>query len=415
MMNKKAGKMNMAMLVLLTAFFMLWTIGTVNVFSATFAEDMSSGSAFGHLIRQLVFSAIGLIPAMYVFKRDYRDLKKHTAWLYAVTVLLLLAVLAAGVTVNGAKRWIGFAGFTFQPSELAKLTVILCTATILAPMIEAGKRIEFLVPWKTGRGTSALQRLTVYPQRCLALTLVLAVPVVVQPDAGTAIIIMALPILMLWISGARVMHVKYPLLAAAVLAGLCLLAAPYRMNRIVAWLDPWGYEKTLGYQTVQGLIAIGSGGIMGQGLGEGISKFSYLPEAHTDFAFAVLAQEWGLRGSLVMLLLFSAIIYYGCICAINCKDPFGRLLAFGVTMYFGVQGFINIGMVSGMLPVVGVPLPFISYGGTSLIVNMVAAGILLNICKSNRREAQRQAPAGTLRELKSMRDETRSVFRPGRS
>ena len=402
------------MLLLLGAFALLWVIGTVNVFSATFAEDRLSGSAYGHLLRQLVFSAVGLIPAVMVFRSDYHRLSKYSKLMYVVTLLLLLAVPLIGIEANGARRWLGIGKLTFQPSELAKLTAILCTASLLTPMLKAGKEVTFLAPLSHNKKAPVWQRFPWWPQKALLLTLVLAVPVFKQPDAGTAIIILTLPVLMVWISGAKLMEVKWPALLVAAGAVFFVLYEPYRRDRIIAWIDPWEYEKTLGYQTVQGLIAIGSGGIFGQGLAEGISKFSYLPEAHTDFAFAVLAQELGLRASLGMIVLFGIILVYGCKCAVMCQDPFGRLLAFGTTMYFGVQGFINIGMVSGLLPVVGVPLPFISYGGTSLIVNMIAAAILLNICKSNRREAERQTRLAEERELTSMRDETRSVFRPGR-
>jgi cell division protein FtsW len=200
------------------------------------------------------------------------------------------------------------------------------------------------------------------------------------------------------------------MLLIVVVAVVAMMAEPYRRDRITAWLDPWSYEKTLGYQTVQSLIAIGSGGFMGQGLGEGISKFSYLPEAHTDFAFAVLAQEWGMRGTVTMLVLFCIIIYFGAVTAWSCRSKFGMLLSLGVTLYFGGQGFINIGMVSGLLPVVGVPLPFISYGGTSLIVNMVAAALLLNISKRNYKEMEKSAVIGTAPPLHSMKRETRSEF-----
>ena len=403
-----------AMLLILGAFALLWVIGTVNVFSATFAEDRLSGSAYGHLLRQLVFSAVGLIPAVMVFRSDYHRLSKYSKLMYVVTLLLLLAVPLIGIEANGARRWLGIGKLTFQPSELAKLTAILCTASLLTPMLKAGKEVTFLAPLSHNKKAPVWQRFPWWPQKALLFTLVLAVPVFKQPDAGTAIIILTLPVLMVWISGAKLMEVKWPALLVAAGAVFFVLYEPYRRDRIIAWIDPWEYEKTLGYQTVQGLIAIGSGGIFGQGLAEGISKFSYLPEAHTDFAFAVLAQELGLRASLGMIVLFGIILVYGCKCAVMCQDPFGRLLAFGTTMYFGVQGFINIGMVSGLLPVVGVPLPFISYGGTSLIVNMIAAAILLNICKSNRREAERQTRLAEERELTSMRDETRSVFRPGR-
>lgn len=302
------------------------------------------------------------------------------------------------------------AGFTFQPSELAKLTGILYTAAYLAPCLERHKKIEFFHRLSRDKNASWLKQLPFLPHVTLWAPGLMALLVGIQPDAGTAIVIFIIPVVMLIVSGAHVSKVKIPILLMAVVAVLSVMSAPYRRDRIIAWLDPWSYEKTLGYQTIQSLIAIGSGGIMGQGVGEGISKFSYLPEAHTDFAFAILAQEWGLRGTVLMLVLFCVIIYFGAVTAWNCRNKFGMFTALGITLYFGGQGFINIGMVSGLLPVVGVPLPFISYGGTSLIVNMMAAALLLNICRCNYKEMLHQSIMGPPPQVRSMKEETRSRF-----
>lgn len=341
--------------------------------------------------------------------------KKWSVRLLLFTAVLLIAVLFAGIVVNGARRWLGAGGFTFQPSEIAKLAIILFTADKLAPLWDKKGHIEFFSPLsaffpaKSGK-PPRWKRIRFVPHPLLLPPLALAILVFRQPDAGTALVILFLPLVMFWVSGASILKARVPLLATLAVGIVYLLSAPYRMNRIISWYDPWSYEKTLGYQTVQGLIAIGSGGVMGQGLGEGISKFSYLPEAHTDFAFAVLAQEWGLRGSVFMLVLFSMIIYFGCNCAWNTRDTFGKLLAVGITMYFGGQGMINLAMVSGILPVVGVPLPFISYGGTSLLLNMVAAALLLNIAHRNYREAVIDARLREQPVLHSMKEETRSRF-----
>jgi cell division protein FtsW len=401
---------------LLIAFSLLIIIGTSNVFSSTFVEDMAEGgSAYGHLIRQGVYLALGLAPAIFVYKKDYHMWKKWSVRLLIATAVLLIAVLFAGIVVNGARRWLGAGGFTFQPSEIAKLAIILFTADKLAPLWDKNGHIEFFSPLsaffpaKSGK-PPRWKRIRFVPHPLLLPPLVLAILVFRQPDAGTALVILFLPLVMFWVSGASILKARVPLLATLAVGIVYLLSAPYRMNRIISWYDPWSYEKTLGYQTVQGLIAIGSGGVMGQGLGEGISKFSYLPEAHTDFAFAVLAQEWGLRGSVFMLVLFSMIIYFGCNCAWNTRDTFGKLLAVGITMYFGGQGMINLAMVSGILPVVGVPLPFISYGGTSLLLNMVAAALLLNIAHRNYREAVIDARLREQPVLHSMKEETRSRF-----
>lgn len=373
------------------------------------------GSAYGHLIRQGVYLSLGLVPALFVYKKDYHMWKKWSVRLFVFTVILLVAVLAAGIVVNGARRWLGAGGFTFQPSEIAKLVVILFTADKLAPLWDKKGHIEFFSPLsaffpsQTGK-EPRWKRIRFVPHPLLLPPLLLGILVFRQPDAGTALVILFLPLVMFWVSGASILKAKVPLLATLAVGIVYLLSAPYRMNRIISWYDPWSYEKTLGYQTVQGLIAIGSGGIMGQGLGEGISKFSYLPEAHTDFAFAVLAQEWGMRGSIFMLVLFSMIIYFGCNCAWNTRDTFGKLLTVGITMYFGGQGMINLAMVSGILPVVGVPLPFISYGGTSLLLNMIAAALLLNIAHRNYREAVIDARLREQPALHSMKEETRSRF-----
>ena len=409
-MKGKTKKLRVAYWALLTAFALLIVVGTVNVFSSTFVEDGMAGNVFGHLIRQVFIFAIGLIPAVFVYKKDYQYWDRHTRAIVIITVLLLLAVLTVGVVVNGARRWVGISSFTFQPSELAKLTSILYVASCLAPMLEKHKRIEFLHAVSRKKNALPWQRIAWIPHIALWIPVLMAALVFKQPDAGTAIVIVVIPVIMLMVSGASLKKVRIPFLAIMAIAVIAIMAEPYRRDRIIAWLDPWSYEKTMGYQTVQSLIAIGSGGITGQGLGEGISKFSYLPEAHTDFAFAVLAQEWGLCGTLLMLFLFCVIIYCGAITAWNCRNRFGMLLALGITLYFGGQGFINIGMVSGILPVVGVPLPFISYGGTSLIVNMVAAALLLNISKRNYKETEKEAVIGSPPSAHSMKIETRSEF-----
>lgn len=415
-MNPHTKEMRRNFWMLLIAFFLLIIIGTSNVFSSTFVEDMAEGgSAYGHLIRQGVYLSLGLVPALFVYKKDYHMWKKWSVRLFVFTVILLVAVLAAGIVVNGARRWLGAGGFTFQPSEIAKLVVILFTADKLAPLWDKKGHIEFFSPLsaffpsQTGK-EPRWKRIRFVPHPLLLPPFLLGILVFRQPDAGTALVILFLPLVMFWVSGASILKAKVPLLATLAVGIVYLLSAPYRMNRIISWYDPWSYEKTLGYQTVQGLIAIGSGGIMGQGLGEGISKFSYLPEAHTDFAFAVLAQEWGMRGSIFMLVLFSMIIYFGCNCAWNTRDTFGKLLTVGITMYFGGQGMINLAMVSGILPVVGVPLPFISYGGTSLLLNMIAAALLLNIAHRNYREAVIDARLREQPALHSMKEETRSRF-----
>ena len=394
------------------AFSLLIVLGMVNVFSSTFVADRLSGNTYYHLMRQIVFVVVGLLVSLFIYRIDYHSFRRFLPEICLATVGLLVLVFVIGVTVNGARRWIGAGSVTFQPSELAKLTVILYVSSYLAPRLKRGRIIGFVEPV-----TRRLHRLLPWwpwksiPSPALWIPFVLAALVAKQPDMGTAIVIFIIPCAMILVSGAHIKKALLPIFVLVVGATIYASLAEYRMNRLVSWLDPWSYAQTLGYQTVQSLIAIGSGGFAGQGLGTGISKFSYLPEAHTDFAFAIFAQEWGLMGSVLMLGLFSMVVVCGMFCASQTRDPYGRLLVLGMTLYLGGQGFINMAMVSGLLPVVGVPLPFISYGGSSLVVNMAAAAVLLNVAHRNWRgalrrqklqeEAKRQQPEPIEPEVRS--------------
>lgn len=391
-------------------FALLIAIGTANVFSATFVEDyVTGGNSFSHLFQQGRLLAIGAVFSGVVYRIKYQRLQKY-AWIgILIAVVLLVGVLFAGTVVNGARRWIIVMGISFQPSEVAKLAGILSAASYISLSLEKHRPVAFF-PWLHHGSNKTGWWKGLCPHKALIGPLIMALLVFKQPDAGTAIIIFSIPCLMLWIGGARLSQIKWLVGILACIAAVGIVMEPYRMNRIIAWLDPWGYSKTLGYQTVQGLITIGSGGIFGQGVGEGISKFNYLPEAHTDFAFAVVAQEWGLCGSIFILILFSAILYFGAMTARYCQDRFNMFLAIGITLYLGGQGLVNICMVSGMVPVVGIPLPFISYGGTALVVNMVAAAVLLKICRSNQKQAMQREIENMAVTVTSMKEETRSQF-----
>ena len=310
----------------------------------------------------------------------------------------------------GSNRWLGYGPVTFQPSELAKLVGILYAASCLSKLVKNGKAVEFFYPLSESRRASLWQRMRTMPNPALWVPLLFVLFVGLQPDMGTAAVIFAIPALMTACGGARITKAKVPILLAVALVVLYISIAPYRLNRIVSYYDPWSYEKTLGYQTVQSLIAIGSSGFLGQGIGNGVSKFSYLPEAHTDFAFAIFAQEWGVFGSLFMVGLFAALLIFGIFTATRAADAYGLFLSMGITMYIGLQGFVNLAMVCGTLPVVGVPLPFVSYGGTSLIVNMSAAALLLNVARQNLRDSRKAPPAAEREKLPSIKEETRSRF-----
>ena len=408
-------------------FSCLVVIGMENILSSTFVLDGGS-TVYGYLLKQLGFLVMGLLASAGVWHLGYPWLRRWCGTLVLISALLLFAVKAIGITVNGAQRWLGYGAVSFQPSEFAKLAAIICTAAALTffwechgdqqTVVERFTKkwcIEHLAP-----SLMAKKKLfKSYGLLCLLPALFLSAIILIQPDAGTAIVLFVPSAFMLFCSGIPIYdrHWSYKKIGLWTLAAIVIgvlafyfFGHDYQKDRIRAWIYPEDYKKTIGYQITQSLIAIGSGGIMGQGLGEGISKFSYLPEAHTDFAFAVLAQEWGMRGSIFMLVLFSMIIYFGCNCAWNTRDTFGKLLTVGITMYFGGQGMINLAMVSGILPVVGVPLPFISYGGTSLLLNMIAAALLLNIAHRNYREAVIDARLREQPVLHSMKEETRSRF-----
>ncbi|SDD98142.1 FtsW/RodA/SpoVE family cell cycle protein [Sporomusa acidovorans] len=340
----------------------LFLIGTVNVFSASFVlgGQLFQNSYF-FVIRHLISFSIGFFVMLVFAFTDYRKLQR--GWLFLaiiMTVGLLVAVHVAGADANGARRWLSIAGFKFQPSEIAKLTAIMVTAAHLGAKLDRGRMI------------------TLYSLP-LFVTLIFGVFVLKQPDMGTAAVIVGISLMLYVLAGIPRRELYVLGMAGVGMTVYLVYAAAYRAERIWAWLDPWSYQQTTGYQTVQSLLAIGSGGFWGSGLGMGASKFHYLPEAHTDFAFAVLSQEMGFVGAVLVLLLFGALAWYGIQIASRAADGYGFMLATGITALIVGQAVGNIAMVSGVIPVTGVPLPFISFGGTSLIVNCAAIGLLISV------------------------------------
>lgn len=413
-MTKKISKLRRYYWCLMVIFIALLIIGTVNVFSATFVDDRLNGNSYNHLIKQGFFIVIGGAIFTIFYRNDYHIWRKYIKGEIIVMLLVLGAVLFVGTVVNGSRRWISIGPLSFQPSELAKLVSIIYASHYIASFLERQRTIEFLYTLSnkkkdTGIG-KFLQKFHWIPHVSLWGPLVMASLVIVQPDAGTAIVIFGIPAFMLLISGAHILKLKKTLLCIMGAFVVMVIQAPYRLERIRIWLNPEIDPQNAGYQSMQGLIAISTGHLTGQGIGGGVSKFGSLPEAATDFAFAVLAQEWGLFGTLLVIALFLAVSYFGILTSLHCNDKFGSLLALGMTLYLGGQGFINIAMVSGVLPVVGVPLPFISYGGTSLVVNMIAAAVLLNISKQNYRCAEKEYMQYPMPPRRSLKEETRSQF-----
>jgi len=354
---------------------LLVVIGTVNIFSASFVEaGQTMHDSYFYLKRHLMMFSIGILAMVIMSRIDYKRLKGMISILTWVTLGLLVTVHYSGIEINGARRWINL-GFQFQPSELAKLTGLMITAGYLGSVIDYGRRVTLL-------------------SKPFYVTVLIAVIVFKQPDMGTAVIIIGVCLMLYIIAGLPKQQLFTLLGGGGIIFIYGTFTAAYRAERIAAWLNPWAYQQGSGYQAVQGLLAIGSGGFFGAGLGMGASKFYYLPEGHTDFAFAVLCQEMGFIGAIIVLFLLAMFAYYGVKIALKAPDGFGKMLAMGTVVLIVGQAIINIGMVSGLAPVVGVPLPFISFGGTALIVNLTAVGILLNVGRQAMDSVPGEDPSG---------------------
>lgn len=339
----------------------LMIIGTINVFSASFiTAEMNFDNPYFFLIRHLISIAVGIVVFLCAVNFDYHRLRTFVPFLLGFTILSLILVLITGVSVNGAKRWIGLGFMQYQPSEIAKIVCIIMTASFLGAKIDKKRSISLA-------------------NRTFGMAVFMAALVELEPDMGTAVLIGGIPVLLHFIAGMKTKWISYAALGLAALFILLVTFQSYRLDRIKSWYDPWSQAQGFGYQTVQSLSAIGSGGFWGMGLGKGVSKYSYLPEAHTDFAFAVFSQENGLLAVIFVFFLYAMLAMYCGKIAKHASEGFGKMLACGIMLLIVGQAVANLYMVIGLLPVVGVPLPFISYGGTSLILNMASIGVLINI------------------------------------
>ena len=347
---------------LLLSVIILVGLGVIMVFSASeYSTLVRYNDSFYFFKRQLVWAAMGFVAMFVALNYDYRRLRRWAGLALILAFVLLVAVFVPGVgrSSHGASRWIGMGPLTFQPSELAKLCLILFAAHHLAG---ARGRIGEVRTWLPLLGVTAA-----------AAGLVLA-----QPDLGSAASLTGTVMVMLFAAGLPWGHLLALGLAgtAAVAAAIC--AESYRFRRFMAFLDPWRDPQGSGFHIIQSLYALGSGGLLGVGLGQGRQKLLYIPEQHTDFIFAVLGEELGFVGTVLVIGLFLLFIWRGLRVAITSGDPFATLLATGITANIGLQAVVNIGVVTGSLPVTGITLPFISFGGTSLILSLVQTGILLN-------------------------------------
>ena len=372
-MRRRGGNhLEYHLLVLVT--LALVAFGLVMVYSASSARALlGADDPAYYLKRQALYAVAGLVALVLLSRTDYRRLRHAAGPLLLASFVLLVAVLAIGTAVNGARLWIPLGTLTFQPSELAKLALALWTAGLLARRPAPQALSELVRPIGLVVGAAC------------ALILV-------EPDLGSALAIAIMVAAILLVAGTPVRT----LAAAGGIAGMLVLAAiwlePYRRERIFSFIDPWHDPQGAGFQSVQAMIALGSGGIFGVGLGESVQKIYYLPEASTDMIFAIVGEELGLVGVLAVIGAFALFAYAGLNIALRCHDPFGKRLAAGLTALVCGQAAVNVSAVMGLAPLTGVPLPFVSYGGSSLVVGLASVGILLNIAVNHGVTAVSEVP-----------------------
>jgi cell division protein FtsW len=353
---------------LLFAIIMLLMIGVVMVYSSSSVVAlMEYNDSQFFMKRQLMWALLGLGLMALTMRVDHRHLSKQRIALILLVVSLLMfgATLVPGLgrMINGSRRWLRLGMLSFQPSELAKFTLVVYLSYFMA---KKGERIR---DFKNGLVPAYV---------ITALFLVLAA---LQPDFGSAMTFASVAGIMLFAGGANVLHLGGTVLAALPVVAVAVVHKAYRWRRITAFLNPWEDQDGAGYQIIQSFIAFGGGGVFGRGLGEGRQKLLFLPERHSDFIYAVIGEELGLIGALVVIGLFLIILWRGIKISLNAADPFSRFLALGITLLICLQGVINMGVVTGLLPTKGIALPLVSYGGSSLMITLGALGVLLNISK----------------------------------
>jgi cell division protein FtsW len=354
----------------------LTVIGLVMVLSASSVSAFAQqGSSFFFFKRQIISAVIGAVAFVITTRMPYGAWRKAWGPLAGITLVLLVLVFhsATGQSGGGSARWLAFGPVTLQPSELAKFVVVIASAAIL----------------------SRNAKLVRDPLRMVAPLLLavgpMAILIMLQPDLGTTMVVTAIVFLTVYVVGVRLRTLVMTFLLGTA-AGLALImSAGYRRTRFFSFLHPWDDPRNTGYQIVQSLMAFGSGHWVGVGLGASRQKWMYVPNAHTDFIFSILGEETGLIGEIIVIGLFVALVYTGIRIAVRAPDLFGRLLAAGITGWIAFQAVVNMGSVTGLLPITGVPLPFVSYGGSSLVVSLAAIGVLLSVGRASIRGRSRRA------------------------
>jgi cell division protein FtsW len=351
--------------VLFAAVMGLVGFGLVMVYSASAVyATQKFGSATYFLKRDLLWTALGLGALTAGMRIDFGAYRRWSYAMLIASIAMLAAVLVVGARINGARRWFHVGGISFQPAELAKLALVVYLAYSLAKKAEKVKSFTVgFVPHMIVCGVM------------MALLLK-------QPDLGTAVILGTTTLLLLFVAGAKISYILLAFLAAAPVMYQAIVGTPWRMRRMLAFIDPWQFRFDVGYQITESLISVGSGGIFGLGLGDGKQKLFFLPEAHTDYVMAIVGEELGLFGVVCVAAIFAVLVWRGARAALRARDAFGCYLGFGITAMFGLQALVNIGVVLGALPTKGLPLPFVSFGGSTLVVDLFAMGVLLNISRA---------------------------------
>jgi len=353
---------------LVTVLIMLLSAGLLVLFSATYYTAQDTGRPFDEVLRQLFGVALGTVTCVITSRVPYRFWRQTwvvTSGLVLSAILLTLVIIpGVGVYINGSRRWLVLAGVSFQPSELAKFAIVLYMATTLS---YAGRKVKSL--WK------GIVPILIVPG--IAFLLILE-----QPNLSTAGSIMIVSLILIIMAGAKWRHILLMLVGGVCVGGYYAWSEPYRRRRLLSFTNPFAMMSDEGYQLSQSLIAFGSGGLFGMGLGQGRQKYAYLPYPESDFIFAIVGEDFGLLGCCAVIAMFAALMLAGFRVAVRCRDKFGALLAAGITASITVQAFLNMGVVVGILPTTGLPLPFFSAGGTSVSITMAAMGILMNVSRT---------------------------------
>ena len=355
---------------------MLIVLGLVMVQSAgsISAVEGYGGNGFWYFERQVIYAVVGLIAMAFAWRLPYRAWQRLAVPMLVLSVPLMIVALhpTAGTSFQGASRWIDLGPVTLQPAELLKLAMVVFTATILTRK------------WKH-LGDPAHLLLPLAPVLVLVVTLVIK-----QKDLGTTIIICLAVFVMLFVAGVRRRYIGIAGVTGVLAGAVLIFGTSYRRSRIDAWLNPASHAQGVGYQLIQAMIALGSGGWLGVGLGNSRQKWDYLPNAHSDFIFAIIGEELGLIGAIAVVVTFGVLVFAGIRIAVRAPDTFGRLLAAGIVAWIGLQTIVNMGAVTGLLPITGIPLPFVSFGGTALVVTLTGVGVLASIARGD-------APAARIR------------------